>query len=58
MKYDRTVLAYHGCDVQVAERLLRGEQFKKSQNDHDWLGEGVYFWEYGLIGLSSLHRTR
>jgi len=20
---------------------------KKSQNDYDWLGSGIYFWEYG-----------
>lgn len=47
MKYDRTVIAYHGCDAETAERLLRGEPFKKSQNDYDWLGEGIYFWEFG-----------
>jgi hypothetical protein len=47
MKYDRTVIAYHGCDAETATRLLGGMQFKKSQNDYDWLGEGVYFWEYG-----------
>jgi hypothetical protein len=47
MKYDRTVIAYHGCDADVAARLLAGEPFKKSQNDYDWLGEGIYFWEYG-----------
>jgi hypothetical protein len=47
MKYDRTIIAYHGCDAEIAERLLRGEPFKKSQNDYDWLGEGIYFWEYG-----------
>jgi hypothetical protein len=47
MKYDRTVIAYHGCDAETAERLLSGEHFKKSQNDYDWLGEGIYFWEYG-----------
>src|SRR5262245_35222876 len=47
MKYDRIVIAYHGCDALVAERLLRGEPFKRSQNDYDWLGEGIYFWEYG-----------
>lgn len=41
------VIAYHGCDAAVAERLLRGEPFRKSRNDYDWLGEGVYFWEYG-----------
>ena len=39
------VLGYHGCDVDVAEALLAGEPFKKSNNDYDWLGPGVYFWE-------------
>ena len=47
MRYDRTVIAYHGCDAVVAERLLRGEPFHRSENDYDWLGAGVYFWEYG-----------
>ena len=47
MKYARTVTAYHGCDADTADRLLAGEPFKKSQNDYDWLGEGIYFWEYG-----------
>ncbi len=47
MKYDRTVIAYHGCDATIADRILAGDPFKKSQNDYDWLGEGIYFWEYG-----------
>jgi hypothetical protein len=46
VKYDRTVIAYHGCDVEVAERILSGEPLRKSRNDYDWLGEGIYFWEY------------
>ncbi|HEY0093198.1 MAG TPA: hypothetical protein VGB96_02685, partial [Archangium sp.] len=41
------VVAYHGCDAAVAERLLQGEPFKPSANDYDWLGAGIYFWEYG-----------
>ena len=47
MRHDRVVLAYHGCDAAVAERLLGGEPFRPSENDYDWLGAGVYFWEYG-----------
>ena len=47
MRYDRTVIAYHGCDAAVAERLLRGERFRRSENAYDWLGTGIYFWEYG-----------
>lgn len=39
------VLGYHGCDKATAERLLKGEDFKPSQNDYDWLGPGIYFWE-------------
>lgn len=39
------VLGYHGCDAKIAEALLGGESFKPSQNDYDWLGPGVYFWE-------------
>ena len=39
------VLGYHGCEKEVGEDLLRGVPFKISDNDHDWLGPGVYFWE-------------
>jgi hypothetical protein len=38
------ILAYHGCDRSVAERLLNNKTFRISENDYDWLG-GVYFWE-------------
>lgn len=38
-------MGYHGCDAAIAERLLRNQAFRLSQNDYDWLGEGVYFWE-------------
>jgi hypothetical protein len=48
MRYDRTVIAYHGCDVEVADQLVAGGTFKPSQNDYDWLGRGIYFWEYGF----------
>jgi hypothetical protein len=47
MRYDRIVIGYHGCDAATAELLLRGEPFKPSMNDYDWLGRGIYFWEYG-----------
>lgn len=47
MRYDRTVLAYHGCDADVAAQLLAGMPFKPSENDFDWLGRGIYFWEHG-----------
>jgi hypothetical protein len=39
------VLGYHGCDRAVGESLLDGATFKPSNNEYDWLGSGVYFWE-------------
>lgn len=39
------VLGYHGSDGTVGERLLAGSEFRLSENDYDWLGPGVYFWE-------------
>ena len=40
------VLAYHGCDREVGERILSGgSDVESSTNDYDWLGSGAYFWE-------------
>jgi hypothetical protein len=39
------ILGYHGCDRTVAESLLNNQPFKPSNNEYDWLGSGVYFWE-------------
>ncbi len=39
------VLGFHGCDKAVAEKVLSGAPLKPSQNDYDWLGPGIYFWE-------------
>ncbi|WP_213804636.1 hypothetical protein [Granulicella sp. dw_53] len=39
------VLGYHGCQRQTGEKLLAGEPFVPSENDYDWLGPGIYFWE-------------
>jgi hypothetical protein len=47
LRYARTIIGYHGCDESTQERLLRGEPFKPSTNAYDWLGSGIYFWEYG-----------
>jgi hypothetical protein len=40
------VLGYHGCDQAIGEKVLAGEEhLKSSENDYDWLGTGIYFWE-------------
>jgi hypothetical protein len=46
VRHERIVLGYHGCDRAIAEKLLAGEPFRPSRNPYDWLGSGVYFWEY------------
>ena len=43
------VLGFHGCDVEVFEKILyRHEPLKISSNKYDWLGSGMYFWEQNL----------
>jgi hypothetical protein len=44
--YDRTVIAFHGTRRSTADSLVAGAPFGRSENDDDWLGHGVYFWEY------------
>ena len=46
--YQRFVFGYHGCDASVADHaILSGKHLVPSENDYDWLGEGIYFWEHG-----------
>ena len=40
------VLGYHGCDRSVGEKALEGKiKLTKSNEDYNWLGPGIYFWE-------------
>jgi hypothetical protein len=40
------ILAYHGCDRDLADKILLGrETVSISDNAYDWLGTGAYFWE-------------
>lgn len=41
------VIGYHGCHRETARRVLARNPFIPSSNPYDWLGEGIYFWEYG-----------
>ena len=41
------LLGFHGTDKKTAESVLAGEShLKHSTNDYDWLGHGIYLWEY------------
>lgn len=41
------VLGFHGCDQSVADKIIPSDRLhlQKSENDYDWLGSGIYFWE-------------
>ena len=44
------VLGFHGCDEEVAEKVLSGrDRLLSSVNEYDWLGHGIYFWENNPI---------
>lgn len=45
-KLPQMVLGFHGCDRDVALKILNSpkEHLNASDNDYDWLGEGIYFW--------------
>ena len=39
-------LGYHGCDRVIGEKILQNQaHVSVSENTHDWLGHGAYFWE-------------
>ncbi|KAB7789604.1 hypothetical protein [Bifidobacterium leontopitheci] len=45
-KLPQLVLGFHGCDKSVRDEVVaRGGALVSSQNNYDWLGNGVYFWE-------------
>lgn len=40
------LFGFHGCDQSVADAVIRGNTvLLPSENDYDWLGHGIYFWE-------------
>lgn len=49
-KKQNLVIGFHGCDESVLYNLLnhKSEMFR-SQNDYDWLGPGMYFWQENLL---------
>jgi hypothetical protein len=43
---NQLVYGFHGLDKEIALQILNQEQeFKRSDNQYDWLGDGIYFWE-------------
>jgi hypothetical protein len=49
LKDQRVVVGYHGTRVDRAETVISSGKFVPSTNDYDWLGHGIYFWEYAPL---------
>lgn len=46
MLWSRFTIGYHGCDADLAKRIVcREDSLLPSENNYDWLGNGIYFWE-------------
>lgn len=44
------MLGFHGTDKVTAENVLSGNgHLNASENEYDWLGHGIYFWEYSPL---------
>ena len=40
------IIGFHGCDEKIQKDLLNQPNvIQVSDNPHDWLGHGIYFWE-------------
>jgi hypothetical protein len=46
---ERVVVAFHGTSDDRAAEIIASGSFIPSKNDYDWLGHGVYFWEYAPL---------
>ena len=48
-KIPSLTIGFHGCDISIYNEVIKNNQrLNSSDNDYDWLGHGVYFWENNL----------
>ena len=46
-KLPNLVLGFHGCSSAVFKNVIHAsDTLRASENEYDWLGHGIYFWEY------------
>jgi hypothetical protein len=46
MVFRSLVLGFHGCDESIALNIVTAREHQRpSENEYDWLGNGLYFWE-------------
>ena len=47
--YPNIVFGFHACESELAEKLVaKKANLNRSNNNYDWLGAGMYFWENSL----------
>ena len=40
------IIGFHGCDEKIRDKIVAcSTTMEPSDNDYDWLGHGLYFWE-------------
>ena len=40
------ILGFHGTDESIVNDVLNGKaELKEKENDYDWIGHGIYFWD-------------
>ena len=44
-KFDTTIIGYHGTEIQSANLILSNSKYNQSNNEDDWLGSGIYFYD-------------
>ncbi len=44
---ENLIFGFHGCDQSLCDSLVNGtsKKLNYSENQYDWLGKGMYFWE-------------
>jgi hypothetical protein len=53
------LIGFHGTDLKTAEKILSGKShLVASENDYDWLGHGIYFWEYSPLRAEQFVREK
>ncbi|WP_010249297.1 hypothetical protein [Acetivibrio cellulolyticus] len=49
-KLPSLIIGFHGCDKSIYNQVIKENlRLNPSENDYDWLGNGIYFWENNLV---------
>jgi len=44
--FPQIIIGFHGCDKKTADNVINQKtSLYGSENNYDWLGHGIYFWE-------------